>query len=266
MDVAWTGTGGVTDTQSYSWVILNAIAERIFNSSFFSSFVCKRINRALPIEAGGPVQIPFLGIYLLEEGLGPDGDANHSEIRFIHTVPIGFQIVVKNNDPNVMLQILDQASHFIMNQLLRDDSFTSRWRTNLPDNVQFEAIPRGRIRERWGVTGATNETPVGERQLELVFTFRTLWYPTEFPELERITVRTGFPPESYELGETQQVTMVYEFNPDSVPYPLPDDTQPPTPFNIEPQGVQHGGRSTEASSSERSTSTDRTTETDGTTE
>lgn len=233
MDVVWTGTGGVSDRQSYSWIILNAIFERISTSSFFSSFVCKRINRALPIEAGGPVQIPFLGVYLLEETLGPDGDANVGDFRFTHMVPIGFQIVVKNNDPNVMLQILDQASHFIMNQLLRDDTLTSRWKTDLPDNTQVEAVPRGRIRERWGVTGATNETPVGERQLELVFTFRTQWYPTDFPDLERITVRTAFPIDSYELGETQQVTMVYEFNPDSVPHPLPEDTQPPTPFTIE---------------------------------
>src|SRR5262245_52384973 len=117
-DVAWTGTGGVTDTQSYSWVILNAIFERISKTSFFSSYVCKRINRALPIESGGPVQIPFLGIYGLEETLAPDGNANHGEIRFYHTVPIGFQIIVKNNDGDIVLQMLDQATWFIMNQLL----------------------------------------------------------------------------------------------------------------------------------------------------
>lgn len=236
-DVAWTGTGGITDTQSYSWVILNAIFDRIAHTSFFEPFVCKRINRALPIESGGPVQIPFLGIYLLDEILGPDGDPNHSEIRFTHVVPIGFQVIMKNNDPVILLQMLDQATWFIMNQLLRDDTLTSRWRTDLPDNVQIEAFPRGRIRERWGATGTTNETPVGERQLELAFTFRTLWYPTEFPKLERITVRTGFPgPGSPTVAEVQQVTMVYEFNPDAVPYPLPDDTQPPTPF----KGDQNG--------------------------
>lgn len=226
-DVVWEGTGGLSDRQSYSWIILNAIFERIAQTSFFLPFLCKRINRALPIEAGNSVQIPFLGVYLLEESMAPDGDANAGEIKFIHTVPIGFQIIMKNNDYNVLLQMLDQATWFIMNQLLRDDTFTNRWQTNLPDNTQFEGVARGRIRERWGTTAQTNETPVGERQLELVFTFRTNWYPTDFPDLERITIRGA--PEGSPTEEIQKVVMVYEFNPNSVPHPLPDDTEPPTP-------------------------------------
>lgn len=233
MDVAWTGTGGVTDRQSYSWVLLNAIFERISTTSFFSPFVCKRINRALPIEAGGPVQIPFLGVYLTGEAGTPDGDANAADIRFIHNVPIGFQVVMKNNDSDVLLQMLDQATWFISNQILRDDTFTNRWKNDLPDNTRFEGVTRYSVRERWGVTGATQETPVGERQLELVFTFRTNWVPTEFPDLQRITVEAK-PESSTPYEEVQPVRMVYEFNPDSVPYPLPDTTQPPTDFVITP--------------------------------
>ena len=38
--------------------------------------------------------------------------------------------------------------------------------------------------------------------------------PTDFPDLERITVTTAFPIGDYEPGEIQQVKVVYEFNPE----------------------------------------------------
>jgi len=203
---------------------MNAIFDRIAQTSFFSSFVCKRINRALPIESGGPVQIPFLGVYLLEENMAPDGDPNAGDIRLDHAVPIGFQIIMKNNNSDILLQMMDQATWFIMNQLFRDNTFTNRCVTNMPDNTTFEGVIRGRVRERWGVTGATQEMPVVERLLELVFRFRTSWCPTEFPDLERITVTTAFPPgDAQGQSETHQVKVVYEFAPDSVPTPLPPD-------------------------------------------
>src|SRR5215467_13349224 len=147
-DVPWTGTGGPSDKQSYSWLLLNAIYNRLIGTSLFSGFACRRIHSALPIEAG--VQIPFLGIYGGPEILSPDGDANVGEIRFIHSFPIGFQIVIKNNDPVAMLAKLDELSWFIMNQLLRDDSLTNMYGANLTnmyvqpeperDNARFEAV------------------------------------------------------------------------------------------------------------------------------
>ena len=41
---SWTGTGGISDTQSYSWIILNAIFEKLSATSMFSAFACRRIN------------------------------------------------------------------------------------------------------------------------------------------------------------------------------------------------------------------------------
>lgn len=237
-DVVWTGTGGESDVHSYAYIILNAIFQRMSGSSMFRDFPCKRLTQALPIEAG--IQVPFIGVYSPEELYGPDGDYNAGEIRLLHTVPVGIQIVLKNNDPVKLLEKLDAAYWFVMNQLLRDDSITNLWRTTMPDNTRFEGVIRGGVRENWflaqGSRSTTAETPIGEKLIELALVFRTIWYPTEFPDLHRITTRTAYPrggtPE--EQLEVQQVTMVYEFKADTgeaVPYPLPDDTEPPqNPF------------------------------------
>jgi hypothetical protein len=219
----WTGSGGLSDTQSYAFIIHNAIFDRLSTSTFFQGFAVKRISEALPIEAG--FQIPFLGVYEGEETLGPEGQFNAGEIRFTHTVNFGVQVVVKDNDPVACLTKLDQAYWFIMNRLWRDDTFTNRLFTTLPDNTRFEGVQRIKKRKRWGATGSKNETPVGILQLDIAIVFKTDFYPTEFPDLERITVTTAYPeggtPE--EIAAVQQVKIVYEFTPDSVPTPLPPD-------------------------------------------
>jgi len=239
-DLVWTGTGGLSDTQTYRWIILNAIHDTLAATSLFSGFVCKRIVNALPIEAFS--QVPFLGVYSPRMELGPDGDFNASDIRFTHHVPIGIQVIVKNNDPVAMMKKLDECEQFIMNQLWRDDALTNLWRTPLPDGTRIEGIASGLVEERWftanlaGARSTVTEMPLGEKRMEFVLFYRSDWAPTEFADLHRITSRTAYPrggtPE--EQLEVQQVTMVYEFDAttgDAVPFPLPDDTDPPpNPF------------------------------------
>ena len=90
-----------------------------------------------------------------------------------------------------------------------------------------------RIRQpRWGLAGAKSETPIGEQAIEMSFQFETTWYPFGFDDLERIDITTGFPgPGStpQERLEILQARVVYLFNPDSVPTPLPPDTPAPGP-------------------------------------
>jgi hypothetical protein len=222
-DFPWTGTGGLSDTQSYSWILLNAIFDRLSNSSFFTNFACKRISSALQIEA--PLQMPFLGVFLGEETMIPDGDLDAGDVRFVNNVTIGIQIIIKNNDPTAMLAKLDQASWFILNQILRDNTLMNRLKTTMPDGKYFrlEGVPRIRFRpDVWGLAGSQNETPFGERLFWLTYQFRTEWYPTDFDDLERITVTTAFPVGG-DTEKVEQVKVVYEFNPDSVPTPLPPD-------------------------------------------
>jgi hypothetical protein len=237
VDPPWTGTGGLSDTQSYAWILQNGIFERLAASSFFSGFTCKRISAALPIEAG--IQIPFLGVFRGQEEFEPDGGlVGTGDIGFIDRVLIGIQIVIKNNDSVAMLAKLDEASWFILNRLLRDNSLTNRLKTTLPDSVQWEGCAKVLIRtDVWGTTGTKNETPVGERVLSMIWLNRPWFAPTDFPPLERIDVTTAFPVGGYAPGEIEQVRVVYEFTPDSVPTPLPPD---PTLTSISPTTAASG--------------------------
>jgi len=217
-DVPWTGTGGISDTQSYSWIILNAIYDRIIASSFFQNFSIKRITRALPIQA--EYQIPSIGIYLGNETAVADGDPNAGDIRLEHTVPVGIQIVVKNNDSVAMQATLDKAKWFILNQLLRDNTLTNRFKTTIPDNVRIEGFPKLRIPSPdWG-RDSKNETPIGIQMIELTYTLRSEWYPTDFDDLKEIAI-TAYPELApADPAEVTHVDVVYRFDPDYVPPPL----------------------------------------------
>lgn len=224
--------GDETDIQSYAWILWDWIYERLASDPFFVNFVVRRSTSALPIEAWS--QVPFLGVYLIEDPLtAPGGIHNQGPIGLSHNVKVGFQFVLRNNDSTALLRDLDRVKWFIFRTLLRDDRLTNRFDTQLKGGTAFNGISGGRVRQpRWGLTGQKNETPVGEQQIELSFQFETVWYPYGFDDLERIDVTTGFPgpgstPEERE--QVQQVRMVYLFDPDSVPTPLPDDTPAPGP-------------------------------------
>lgn len=227
--------GDITDIQSHTYILSEWIFNKLATDPYFVNFLTKRTTQALPIEAWS--QTPFLGVYVTDEPL-----AGYSykvgDIELSHEVTIGFQIILANNDSVIMHRDLDRVKWFILRLLLRDDKLTNRFDTGLPGGVGINGIKRGRIRPpRWGLTGSKNETPIGEQTFELTFEFAAAWYPYGFPDLKRIDVITGFPgpgatPE--QQHETPQVRMVYLFNPDAVPSPLPDDTEPPPtdPFPI----------------------------------
>ena len=215
-------TGTILDTQSYAWILLDWIFQQLSAESFLTNFTVKRISQALPVEAWN--QVPFLGVFLNDEPLSPDGDLNHGMVRLTHLVQISFQIILRNNDSAKLLQDLDSTSWFIMRTLLRDNELTNMFDTG--SGVAFEGVSRGRVSKPYfGLTGSKNETPVAMRVVDLVFKFATYWEPYGFDDLERITVTTGFPigGTDAEREAIDQVKIVYEFDPDSVPTPLPPD-------------------------------------------
>lgn len=215
-------TGTIFDTQSYAWVLHDWIFQQLDSDPFFVNFIKRRISQALPVELWS--QVPFLGVFATDEPLTPVGDFNMGDMRFTHNVQIGFQIILRNNDSVQLMKDIDAVSWHIMRTLFRMDALT-----NMFDNasgVSLKGIPKGRVSKiRYGLSGSKNETPVGERVVDLTFQFESEWYPYGFGTLERVTVTTAFPigGTDAEREAIQQIRMVYEFNPDSVPTPLPPD-------------------------------------------
>lgn len=206
--------GNITDIQSYSWIILNWIFQTLSADPYFENFVVKRASTALPVEAWS--QVPFLGVYLADESQTPDGAFNMGDIRFSHHVPIGFQYILCNNDPDMLVRDLDRTYWRIYKNLLRSDDFTNRFKTKLPGQTGFNGIERARrMAPRWGLAGSRNETPIGDQRHEWTFQFVTDWAPYGFANLDEMWVKTGLPgpgstPE--EQAAIEQVTVKYEFS------------------------------------------------------
>ena len=118
---AWDNGGGelslhlkeqdmITETQTSAYDIRDAFYNVVTAAPFFAGFTCRK-NKMLPVQRN---LIPYLGVYLVDEMMTPDGDANAGCIRFTHNVRIGFSMIQVNNDPNAAEQAADQAMQAIM--------------------------------------------------------------------------------------------------------------------------------------------------------
>ena len=91
---------GITDTQSYSLVIRDGLFDAVSSDPFFANYTCRK-TKMLRVQHE---LLPYLGVYIIDETMLPDGDANAGHIRFSHTLRIGFSAMVANND-----QVLAEA-------------------------------------------------------------------------------------------------------------------------------------------------------------
>lgn len=192
----------ITDTQSYSLVIRDMLLAKLRTAPFFKDFTVRK-SRALQVMTN---LLPYLGAYIIDEQMAPDGDANAGEIRFIHTLRIGFSVIIVNNDPEACEAKLDQAFWSIMNTLWRDPYLMNLIDTRVypgaignPDNTRIESVSRGTRRHVYGATGLNNETPIGELQYEASVIYRSDFPPIITDDLLQVSLRTGV-----KAGDTQE--------------------------------------------------------------
>jgi hypothetical protein len=102
---------GITDTQSFSLVIRDAFYDALAADPFFASYTCRK-TKMLSVQHS---LLPYLGVYIIDETMLPDGDANAGHIRFSHTLRIGFSVVIANNDQVAAELQIDAAWWRIMN-------------------------------------------------------------------------------------------------------------------------------------------------------
>ena len=198
----------VTDTQSYSQVIRDTLFAKVVVLPFFASFKARR-SKQLPIQE--PL-LPYLGVYIVGEDMSSDGDPNAGDIRFVHDLRIGFQVIIENSDPVDSELKLDEGFWAIMNGLWTDANLTNLLLSDMPDNTRIEGIPRGTRRHVWDSIGA-NQKPIGELEYIATLRYRSEWFPLTFPDHTRIQQETvplkgGSVPPS---DTVQRVITEYEF-------------------------------------------------------
>jgi hypothetical protein len=177
--------------------------------SFFAGYTCRK-NKMLVTR---PEYLPCLNVYIIDEQMTPDGDANAGCIRFIHNTRIGFSVMQANNDQDVLEAGLDAAFWRIMNRLWTDeyimnviDTYNPTTGTENPDNTLIESIERGSRKYLWGNAGLNNETPLGEMQYDITCKYRTYWPPVIPDDLLLIDVKTN---------EADAIERRYQFDPSS---------------------------------------------------
>jgi hypothetical protein len=204
----------ITEQQTQAFDIRDAFYGLVTADPFFASYT-KRKTKMLPLQQD---LLPFLGVYLIDELMGPDGDAGAGCVRFTHTARIGFSAIAINNDQDVLEKTIDQAFLKIMTILWTDlhlmnvlqKALTSG---NNPENVTIERIERGVRRFVFGSASFNNEMPMGELQYEVSTYYRTEWYPDITDTLDEIDVNTGVKADdtSAEMANRQQVAVQYLF-------------------------------------------------------
>lgn len=201
---------GITDTQSYGLVIRDGLFDAVATDAFFAAYTCRKTKMLRP----QPELLPYLGVYLIDETMPPDGDGNAGHIRFSHTLRIGFSAMVANNDPVIAEAKADAAYWRIMNRLWPDATLMNVVHSSLPDNTMIESVPRGVRRPVYGGAGFNNETPLAEMQYEVSIFFRTGWPPIITDDLAEIDVITGIKPGDTpdEMAQRQQIERRYLFD------------------------------------------------------
>lgn len=219
----------ITETQSFAFLIRDTVYDLVTPS--FQGYKFRK-NKMLAVQ---PDQLPYLGIYLVDETMVPDGDANAGCVRFSHTARIGFSVIHANNDPVLAEQQSDQAYLALMRIMFTDLHFMQVIENlHNEEGVMIESVTRGTRRHIYGSPQNTNETPFVELQYECSFFFRTEWYPDITDTLDQIHVTTQLTSQkTSDPSGLQQVEVVYDF------------TSSPTPSSTR-KDPAHGGRSNQS--------------------
>jgi hypothetical protein len=107
------------NVNSYSYLIQLGWMSRIkmippFNTAAKFGLSTARITQA--------EHIPYVGVFFVSDKFAPDGDPNHAEPRFVHSLDLGFSYIVQNNDPEQAQELLD--ARWSMMKLLHDPACT----------------------------------------------------------------------------------------------------------------------------------------------
>ena len=201
---------GITDTQSFALVIRDVFYDALAADDFFANYTARK-NRMLRVQ---PDLLPYLGVYIIDETMLPDGDANAGMIRFSHTLRLGFSVMIANNDQVVAEQQIDAAWWRIMNRLWPDQNIMNLLNSSNPDNTRIESVTRGVRRHVFGTAALNNETPVAELQYDVALFFRTDWPPIITDMLDEIDISTGIKigETQEEMDQRQQITRKYLFD------------------------------------------------------
>jgi hypothetical protein len=163
----------IVENQSFAYDIRNAMYDIVSGYDYFAGWTCRK-TRMLPVQTQ---LIPYLGVYIVDELMIPDGDPNAGCVRFIHTARIGFSAIQAAIDQDDLEGLMDESYQKIMIALWTNPDLMNVLKQANPEGVGIESAARGSRRHVFGATGTNNEFPFGELQYEISCLSRSEWYP-----------------------------------------------------------------------------------------
>jgi hypothetical protein len=160
---------------SYALLIRDMLLSRWMILPAFASVARFGRSKAKIVQGN---QIPYLGVYINNEVMTPDGDANVGEQRFLHTLTIGISYLTQNNNSDLAENRMDSAHWALMNYFTQQ-----RWDRSKDDSVRIEACTRVTRTHSYGTMKLDQETPTAELQMEMQFTYRTRFEPVVTDDL-----------------------------------------------------------------------------------
>jgi hypothetical protein len=158
--------------QSYSLLVRDGVYDRVRYLEFFRDFTFSK-TKALPVQTS---DVPYCGIYFLNELQLPDGEAQTGEIRFRVMTRIGISIMVMNNFPEAGEAKADQALWEIETRLYSDPTFYFN------DAYKIQAFTRGERTHTFGTIGQSDE-PIVECQFDLTCDLGVIPWPPYLPDV-----------------------------------------------------------------------------------
>jgi hypothetical protein len=216
-------------------VVRDAMYDRVKAMPFFTEFTFAK-NKAMRVQIQ---DIPYCGVYLVNELRLPEGDSNAGNIRFRDSCRIGFSVVIVDNANEAGEETLDEAYNTICEGLFTDTTFTGF------NNKLIQGLTRGERMHVFGSVALDNETPLMELQFDLTVDLGTAIYNpviTDTLDTMHITVRP--------LGHdenTPPVQLVFDFT--TIPLKGADNgrqaaDQAARPAQDSSQGKRKGRRAT----------------------
>lgn len=201
----------VVEEVSYPLRVRDGMLNRIKMMPFFAAFNFTS-NKAKVILTES---IPFCGVYILQEFMASDGDAQAGQPRFRTTVRYGVSVIIQDNDTEKAEWQLDKALQTISRGLFTDPTFYNN------SYFKIQGFTGGKREHVFGHIGSDQQTPIAELRWELMCDLGVIDYPPVVPDmLEVIHEETIFPDDTTgDPSRVQQVVVEYDIDQNNVDDP-----------------------------------------------
>jgi hypothetical protein len=194
---------------SEAFVVRDKIMARLRAMTFFNGFTKFSTNTSEQIQ---PENVPFLGVYFINEDMTPDGDANVGEVKFKSSATYGISVVVQNNDAAAAENKLD-AAWAAFSKIFIDPTLYNWKNVGKPNEVAIQAYTRGNRSHVFGSVGKENAIPIAEMRFNLTCDLGVIDYPPVIDDdFLLIHVKTQYPggDTQADIDNRQQTEVQYD--------------------------------------------------------